>query len=233
MENPAELKYFEDQHLLVQEATCDADSKKHKTLSEGEDISAKRLRLEDKDETLECLKSLCDSVLENNAECPSESRSVEQSEIKSEAKQTKKKKKKLKDPNNKVKKTQSKSNPHMRKNIRDILKDNELEAETRAAQQREIERVQRLQQLQQRPIVETNFTSDSDDKEDNPAATLVEDLQALAKELEDSSLSPEIPTDFITENEQAKDCNLSIPIKVFLFGKEFNLIYLLSYCYHF
>ena len=92
---------------------------------------------------------------------------------------------------------------HMRKNIRDILKDEDLEAETRVAQQRELERVQRLQQQQQRQIMETaTFVPSFDDElEDNPASSLVEDLQALARELEDSTLSPEMPSLFSKDDD--------------------------------
>lgn len=206
------------------------DSKKHKSFDsvEGEE-SSKRTRLEEdktlglakveesserldfdeKDETLECLKNLCESVAEPQ---------VEESQPDAE-KPAKKKRKKTKD--DKAKSKPKKSN--MRKNIRDILKDNELEAETRAAQQREIERVQRLQQLQQRP-------NEGETVGINPATTLVEDLQALAKELEDNSLSPEIPIDFHDDEQIKEESPFITSIKVysllFLLGAVFILLFL-------
>lgn len=164
-----------------------------KTLDPAE-VESKRLGFEEKDETLECLKNLCESVAEPRTEEP-------QSEAE---KLVKKKRKKTKD----VKAKSKPKKAHLRKNIRDILKDNELEAETRAAQQREIERVQRLQQLQQRP-------NDEDIGGTNPATTLVEDLQALAKELEDNSLSPEIPINFHDEEQIKEENSFVTSIKVF------------------
>ena len=106
-------------------------------------------------ESLSSLKSLCDQV-EAEAKAPS----------------AKKRKKAASKKANK------------RKNIRDILKEEELEAETRAAQQREVERVQRLQQQQQQrqqqqqqqllvpgdlPVFDSDVLQDA-----NPTASLVE-----------------------------------------------------------
>ena len=192
------------------------DFRKHKTPDTAEmDESSKRIRLEEgnesldpaeadessksfdyeeKDETLECLKNLCESVAEPQSEEP---------QVEGE-KPSKKKRKKTKDVKAKTKPKKT----HMRKNIRDILKDNELEAETRAAQQREIERVQRLQQLQQRP-------NDGEIDGNNPATTLVEDLQALAKELEDNSLSPEIPINFDDDEQIKEESPFITSIKVY------------------
>jgi len=205
MEIPADPAALESTVSSSQQPEDSAESRKHKTLDEvaAETDLSKKPRFDDKDETLECLKNLCESVSERNIECPSESQAAEQSEVKPESssKPLKKKRKKTKDPKDpKAKNKTNKTKAHLRKNIRDIFKDNELEAETRAAQQREIERVQRLQQLQQRPNVDKE-----EGEEDNPASTLVEDLQALAQELENNSLSPEIPLNFIHEEEQIKE----------------------------
>lgn len=94
--------------------------------------------------------------------------------------------------------SKEKPKSNMRRNIRDILKDDELEAETRAAQQRELERIQRLQQQKQQ--LETNFSADFDiSDETNETSALVENLHALAKELEDSTLSPQAPIPLIDE----------------------------------
>ena len=186
---------------------------------------AKRIRLDEDEEgaktleSLSSLKSLCESVdlYETASEPPPtsqplpphlpppESSSVVNSEEKTVAKSNKKKKKRVpkdaKDTKVKEKPEKKTKKSNMRKNIRDIFKDDELEAETRAAQQRELERVQRLQHQQQRQILDSNFVPSFSDEVDDlqdltPATTLVEDLQALAKELEDSSLSPNIPLPF-------------------------------------
>jgi hypothetical protein len=175
---------------------------------------------EEVDENLECLKSLCESVSganELNSASP-DAQNKEQDEVKTnDSSPIKKKKKKKKPVNSKVEdkkekkgvpsnKKSEKSKSHMRRNIRDILKDNELEAETRAAQQRELERVQRLQQqqqqVQQQQQTDQSFIPSFESDDDNKPTSLVEDLQALAKELEDSSLSPELPFDFLTGSNQ-------------------------------
>ncbi len=192
--------------------------------------SRKKIKLEDHDEdgNLECLKNLCELVAENG-EALSESKPVSdgtklnktESDPDSPKKKMKKKKKKKKlvgvpevdsetpkNASNNKKQNTSNKKSNMRKNIRDILKVDELEAETRAAQQREMERVQRLQQQQQRQqqldecTFIPSFEVDEDDSND-PTSTLVEDLHALAQELEDSStLSPEIPLDFLNSSNQ-------------------------------
>lgn len=179
------------------------ESNKHKHLEESESVATKRQKLSTDNENLECLRNICETVLEDGAANLPSALPTEQSEVKPSTnvpkkKKTRKKKTPAEAPNNKLKEVKpknEKSKSHMRKNIRDILKGDELEAETRAAQQREIERVQRLQQQQQHQIAECSFVPSFSGDEDNaPASTLVEDLQALAKELEDSTLSPEIPS---------------------------------------
>lgn len=97
--------------------------------------------------------------------------------------------------------TKDKSKGNMRRNIKNILKEDELEEETRAAQKRELERIQRLQQQQQQ--IEANFSCGFDIPEENDSATaLVDNLQALAKELEHSNLSPETPIPLIEDEAQ-------------------------------
>lgn len=55
-----------------------------------------------------------------------------------------------KDDNKKRKRKKNRVQNHLRKNIRDILTDDKLESETLAAQQAEMERKRRLQEIQQR-----------------------------------------------------------------------------------
>lgn len=110
------------------------------------------------------------------------------------------KKQKLEKEENSANGSKAKEKPkgNMRRNIREILKDNELEAETRAAQQRELERIQRLQQQQQQ--IEASFSDGFNlPGENTRTSDLVEDLHALAKELEDSNLSPEAPIPLIDD----------------------------------
>lgn len=192
----------------------------------GDDTTIKKKpKLEEEDDNLECLKNLCEIVAENgNLNLPDSQPPTEQCDSKSEAMAVKKKRKKKKkkvpaeegadvtasgDAKSEANKKQGKAK-HLRKNIREILKDDELEAETRAAQQRELERVQRLQQQQQRQqqqqqLAQCDFIPSFDVEDDsNPTSTLVEDLQALAQELEDSTLSPEMPLDFLNTIHEQK-----------------------------
>ena len=203
---------------------------------EEDKTDVKKIKVQDENETLECLKNLCELVSENDASSqPNEATPPaavkEEVDIKPESEEKKKKKKKKKrksqeasNPEDEAAPTSSTQKPkdekspkttkkktskgNMRKNIREILKDNELEAETRAAQQREIERVQRLQQQQrqqqQQQLAECSYIPSfevEEDDEDDPTSTLVEDLQALAQELEDNTLSPENTLDFINQDQ--------------------------------
>lgn len=207
------------QDTILSDSNNHVELNKHKHPEELEAVTAKRQKLSADNENLECIRNICEAVLEDGASLPS-ALPTEQSDVKPNVPTPTPKKKKTKkkkvpgevtdDKSKVVKPKNEKSKAHMRKNIRDILKGDELEAETRAAQQREIERVQRLQQQQQQ-IAECSYVPSFTEDEDNtPASTLVEDLQALAKELEDSSLSPELPLDFLENNqhfEQNSSCS--------------------------
>jgi hypothetical protein len=190
------------------------ESKKHKNSEENETVAIKKQKLDEDNENLECLNSLrniCEAVLEDNiAPLPALPPTAE-IEVKPNVTSTQKKKKKKKvvaEAANKAKEVKpknEKTKSHMRKNIRDILKGDELEAETRAAQQRELERVQRIhqqQQQQQQQVPECSYIPHFEEADDHtPVSTLVEDLQALAQELEDSTLSPDIPLEFLENNQ--------------------------------
>ncbi len=188
------------------------ESKKHKYPEENETVAIEKEKLDEDNENLECLNSLrniCEADLEDNA-APLTTLPPSEETLKPNVTTTQKKKKKKKVVSEaatkpkEVKPKNEKLKSHMRKNIRDILKGDELEAETRAAQQRELERVQRIhQQQQQQPQVpECSYIPHFDEEDEHaPASTLVEDLQALAQELEDSTLSPDIPFEFL-ENDQ-------------------------------
>lgn len=208
------------QDTILSDSINHVESNKHKHPEELEAVAPKRQKLSADNENLECLRNICEAVLEDGTSLPS-ALPTEQSDVKPNVTTSTPKKKKIKkkkvsmeatdDKSKVVKPKNEKSKANMRKNIRDILKGDELEAETRAAQQREIERVQRLQQQQQHQIAECSYVPSFTEDEDNtPASTLVEDLQALAKELEDSSLSPEIPLEFLENNqhfEQNSSCS--------------------------
>lgn len=203
----------DDQSGLDYDFHCDAKRQKRDSeVGSGAEGVLQCPRLPaDCSETLENLKNLCESVMDFQGEATSTTAVVaaasaspgieKTGDKKADVKFVKKKRKK-KAESGKESKEKAGSKSHMRKNIRDILKDEELELETREAQQRELERVQRLQQLQQhqRQIIENSSYNqqtlpmfDESCDADNPAAALVEDLQALAKELEEGSLSPDIP----------------------------------------
>lgn len=188
------------------------ESKKHERPEETEIVSTKRQKLEDS-ENVGCLNSLrhiCEAVVGDAAATIPTTLPTEKSDGKQNVISTEKKKKKKKfvtetaNKSKEVKPKNEKLKAHMRKNIRDILKGDKLEAETRAAQQREIERVQRIQQQQQQ-IPECSYIPHFDEEDTNtPVSTLVEDLQALAQELEDSTLSPDIPIEFLDSNQHFK-----------------------------
>ena len=190
------------------------ESKKQKYPEENETVTIKKQKLDEDNENFECLNSLrniCEAVLEESATPLTALPPSEETEVKKNVATTQKKKKKKKvvtEATNKpkeIKPKNEKSKSHMRKNIRDILKGDELEAETRAAQQRELERVQRIHQQQQQQVPECSYIPHFDEEDDHtPASTLVEDLQALAQELEDSTLSPDIPLEFLETNQHFK-----------------------------
>ena len=255
-ECPTELKPIENQEQIQHENSNSNPAEKLANKEDEERNSdlppAKRSKLEDEeevDENLECLKSLCESVSganEVNSALTPDAQNPEQDEVKTnDSSPTKKKKKKKKPVNSKVEekkektgvppsKNSEKSKSHMRRNIRDILKDNELEAETRAAQQRELERVQRLQQQQQQvqqqqQQADQSFIPSFELDDDNNPTSLVEDLQALAKELEGSSLSPELPFDFISNNSQQQLNSGSSSITTCEPPKVISFIYLFPY----
>lgn len=190
------------------------ESNKHEHPDDTGTVSTKKRKLSEDSENLECLNSLrhiCEAVLGDDASTLPAALPTEQSDVKQNITSTQKKKKKKKvlteaaNKSKEVKPKNEKLKAHMRKNIRDILKGDELEAETRAAQQREIERVQRIQQQQQQQVPECSYIPHFDEEDNNtPVSTLVEDLQALAQELEDSTLSPDIPIQFLENNQHFK-----------------------------
>ena len=231
--NSEEWNLLKNHEKAVSDSNNHLEVNKHKHSDEAETVAFKRQKLSDDNENLECLRNICEAGLEEEEETKVQSTSpVDTSEMKPDVSVLKKKKKKKKIPPNSAPKPKvvpvknEKSKAHMRKNIRDILKGDELEAETRAAQQREIERVQRLQQQQQsqhHQIAENNHIPIfSDEETSTPAcSSLVEDLQALARELEDSTLSPDIPLEFIENNQHFNHTSSShstdsVKIKVFL-----------------
>ncbi len=205
-----ELNLAKSQEVILSDSKNFEESNKHKHTDENEAVAIKRQKLSEDNENLECLRNICETPLQDGTgSLPTTAQSAEQTDTKpSVTAPIKKKRKKKKSPVEAATKAKEskpkneKAKGHMRKNIRDILKGDELEAETRAAQQREIERVQRLQQQQQQQhqIAECSYVPSFDEDDSTPSSTLVEDLQALAKELEDSTLSPEIPLQFLESN---------------------------------